>query len=276
MTSGRTLSHRGERDTIGLVSNQRHITHSYTMECILTKSGIVGSKVYLCLQEPSGKFGPRVQQAIDTITKKFPSVVVDCSESGKMEKRNIRNWVDQVLSFQVRDKQQFLLIQDSFTSQNDMQLFESVQQSHHIMTIPPGATKYVQPFDVYFIRQYKKIVRMITEYIKVHSSSEAVQQKLHDRSLIVAIHALAHNQISSPLLADMIKYAWQRSGYLMEESVTQYENITDICFGWETSSCNFANCEELCFIRCAQCSRYLCFRHFFINPHYHTPRWACE
>lgn len=40
--------------------------------------------MFLCLQEPTGMFGPRFQQIINMLMADFNNVIVTCSKSGKL------------------------------------------------------------------------------------------------------------------------------------------------------------------------------------------------
>ncbi len=60
MTTGRTLSHLGEKATEASVTSLHATTHSYTIQPTINLDGKLLSPLFLCLQEPDGKFGPRV------------------------------------------------------------------------------------------------------------------------------------------------------------------------------------------------------------------------
>ena len=61
--------------------------------------------------------------------------------------------------------------------------------------IPPKPTKYAQPLDVYFFRQYKIYAQRITAFIKLSSSN--MQPKLHERLYIMKLHSVINNQLSA-------------------------------------------------------------------------------
>ena len=60
MTSARTLSVQGEKDTQGLVRLMNTMTHSYTLQVLISNDGKLARKLLLRLQERSGHFGPTV------------------------------------------------------------------------------------------------------------------------------------------------------------------------------------------------------------------------
>jgi len=54
-----TLSFKGEKDTIALISSHNANSHSYTIMPLLSMSGKLEGKLIVCLQEPKGIIGPR-------------------------------------------------------------------------------------------------------------------------------------------------------------------------------------------------------------------------
>lgn len=82
--SCRTYDHTGSKDTYGLVSDLNAVTHSYTVQVHISKSGHLGNRVFLVLQEQTDAFGPVVKKAVDTAVEKAGNVVVRCSKSGKV------------------------------------------------------------------------------------------------------------------------------------------------------------------------------------------------
>jgi len=60
----RILSTKGEKSTEVFLGDFNKITHSYTAQYAITASGKLLPKVFLCMQEPKGVFGPRVSAVI--------------------------------------------------------------------------------------------------------------------------------------------------------------------------------------------------------------------
>ena len=149
MVSGRTLSHRGEKDTHGLVQSMNAMTHSYTLQVLISNARKLAPKFFLCLQETNGIFGPSVRQHIETNTSQ--NCVIICTKSSKMSKSTLKYWIKSCLDEVVTCNT--LLLQDSWGAQKDESLFEECltdSTALEIRTIPPEATKYIQPLDVYF------------------------------------------------------------------------------------------------------------------------------
>ena len=58
----RTLSMKGERETVSTLQSYNSATHSYTIDVAISMDGRLADRLYICFQEPSGKFGPRVSR----------------------------------------------------------------------------------------------------------------------------------------------------------------------------------------------------------------------
>jgi len=62
MNIRRTLSHQGEKKTLIPFRNTNKITHSYTAQYSLTLSGKLLPKIFIRIQEPNDKFGPKIEK----------------------------------------------------------------------------------------------------------------------------------------------------------------------------------------------------------------------
>lgn len=83
-TQDRTYSYTGEQRANVTYSKLGKNTHSYTTQYTVTYAGKLLRRVFLCVQEPTGKFGPNVQRQVDELVAEFGNVVVTCSKSGKL------------------------------------------------------------------------------------------------------------------------------------------------------------------------------------------------
>lgn len=66
--------------------NLNKMTHSYTTQYSITASGKLLPRVFLCLQEPTNKFGPRVLNTAKKLEAELKNVVVTYSKSDKLTK----------------------------------------------------------------------------------------------------------------------------------------------------------------------------------------------
>lgn len=118
----RTLSFRGEKVTEIAVKQLNQLTHSYTTQYGFTLSGKLLPKVFLCLQEPSGKFGPRVQKEVNELME-HQNVHIVATKSGKFTKETYSEFLENVLKPYV-NTEPFLFIIDSWGGQKDHAMYD--------------------------------------------------------------------------------------------------------------------------------------------------------
>ncbi|XP_029669749.1 uncharacterized protein LOC115239390 [Formica exsecta] len=75
-TYNRTLTDKGSKTVFVKRLDMNKVTHSYTAQYGITLSGRVLPRVFVCLQEVTNKFGPRIQKMIDEYAKKFESRLI--------------------------------------------------------------------------------------------------------------------------------------------------------------------------------------------------------
>ena len=261
--ANRTLSHQGEHDTKLTVQSKISTTHSYTVDFFLCQAGTLGSKCYILFQEKSGEFGPRVLNELQANCP--PNIYFDVSKSGKMTKGHLKHFYANVGDKDLKTGD--LLLFDSWSGHKDENIIKEAipNKTIHFKTIPPKCTKYCQPLDVYFFRQYKLYIRRIEDFVRLEII--ALQLNLRDRIFILKMHAVVFNQLSAPVYRKMLQYAWIKSGYHMDHLDTSFQNVIDISFNFRLQHCE--QCDQLAFAKCAYCDNVLCFDHFIKNPHYH-------
>lgn len=257
LVGNRTLSFTGEKQTLGLCQTQKSLTHSYTVQVLISPSGKLGNKIYICFQEPGGVFGPRVLLAL--LDLPF-NVEVDCTTSGKMTKRTVERWAESCLAPEAAFK--ILLLQDSWSGQKELKLYEDAMPGCEVTvrTIPPKTTDMIQPLDVYFFRQLKILVRRLSDVVR--TSAEPV--RLHDRQFIIKMISFCYNQLCAPIFEDMIIYAWQKPGYAVPRKINSFQSVINISFR-TSQDCEFPGCENIPIIVCAFCQLNLCFTHILSN-----------
>jgi hypothetical protein len=113
VASTRTLSISEEKITLGRITSRSAVTHSHTIMPILSMNGKLVGPVFICLQEPSGRLGPRVLQTM----YKAQNIHVTCSKSGKLTKSHIKYWAQGVFRPSVQEN--CLLLLDSWSGQTD-------------------------------------------------------------------------------------------------------------------------------------------------------------
>uniref|UniRef100_A0A914DHN3 Transposase Tc5 C-terminal domain-containing protein n=1 Tax=Acrobeloides nanus TaxID=290746 RepID=A0A914DHN3_9BILA len=255
--------------------------------------GTMPDPMLVILQEQgykkTGKLGPRVSQNLF----KAENIVIESNTSGKLDKEIWQQWNKEVLAPKIRSKA-FLLV-DSLSTYGDLSFLEEsgievvimkditkdVEKHRKIMkdkfkqglkkkcdkllevfVIPPGGTKYVQPFDTSIFRTWKNMERKINDRLLM----EDPDIDIDDRNNILKRMALIHRQLNSPRFKNMLLYSWYSSQYL-DMRPGPFINPAVYCFHNTIESCNSQGCNETSFFRCGWCQSYLCSNHLFTNFH---------
>lgn len=290
----RTLSWRGERDTIVNVDSKNKVSHSYTTFPLISRSGSAIGKLLLILQERNGEFGPVINPKVRQLERSLGNVRCYASSNGKMLKEQMYDWVDEVLrpaknahmnpedgATEILDdyvgslladdeavpdsssKFDLMLLLDSWSGQTNDYLKEKLNTiGVGIQMIPPGTTSEIQPLDVNFNRQYKKFVKRIVQ----RATYENLTKAITSREGIIKMHSFVWDQFSSPKYNDMIRYAWHNTdpGFVREElsSGPPPAMVSDIQFSFDRSAlCDF-NCTKRAFVKCAHDGKLSCLSHF--------------
>ena len=269
MTSARTISIKGEKETLALVQNKNATTHSYSIQAFINSNGYCAKKLFIVLQEKGGKFGPLVKERMQTYMP--PNVVVKCSSSGKLSNYLIEKAFAEVLKPETYGNT--LVLQDSWSGQTNMDRVKELFHEHflEVMTLPPKSTKYIQPLDVYFFRQYKIITRRLTDAFRISYASSDDSSKIYDREFVIRLQSFTYNQICSPKFRNMIMYAWKKSGYNIPETIGLFQNVNEVCFFGVIGSCTEDECLDSSVIICSTCSSQLFESHCLYPLHLHIP-----
>lgn len=142
------------------------VTHSFTAQYSVTLSGKLLPLVFICLQETTGSFGPRVKKSVDEYLKKYRNVTVTSSKSGKLTTNLYKDFLINAMKPYVK-KGKFLMLIDSWGGQTNPVMYNEVfrddkrQPTYTIQVIPPKCTPLVQPCDVYFYRQVTNFIKRL-------------------------------------------------------------------------------------------------------------------
>jgi len=241
------------------------VTHSYTAQYGLTLSGKVLPHVFVCLQEPTGNFGPRVKKSVDDYAQKYKNVIITSSKSGKLTTELYIQFLNGCLKPYVGE-QPFLLIIDSWGGQTNPELYDDIFQDNEksptctIKVIPPKCTPLVQPCDVYFYRQVKNLIKRIQNCAYLVENN----REINSREDCIKIQSIVHHQLSSPIFNDMIRFAWYASRLSDERDI--FMNVNEVCFPAELLN-EGCSCKQSSFINCARCQNIFCFICFYDNYH---------
>ena len=257
-SSSRTLSLKGEHDTHGKIESSYNLSHSYTIMPLISMSGKLARKLYICLQEKDGKFGPRVAKEVQ---KDVPfNLYIEASKSGKMEKAHMISFRDNIFKPEIQHKALILL--DSWTGQTSSDAIQIESKCVTLASLPPKTTKYCQPLDVYFFRQYKLFDRRITDYLRARNTYYDTSLQLASRKFIMRKHSAIYDQFCSPKFSSMLLYAWKSAGYNIGCHIESFKNVYDICFQSAHGDCCILGCDEYPIIKCSWCSVLLCPNHW--------------
>lgn len=136
MHAERTLSFKGQKKIETLTQSIHSMTHSYTIQPIVSASGFLLSPLLIILQEKDEEFGPRVKLNLF----KPDNVLVLASNSGKMTTNLVKTWFTNVYLPNCTDNSVLLL--DSWIGQNSgtFKTIDKLSKNIKILTIPAGTT----------------------------------------------------------------------------------------------------------------------------------------
>lgn len=263
--AGRTLALKGSSKVECLAQSINSLTHSYTIQPIISANGNLKSPLFIVLQETGGKFGPTVEKNI----YKADNILVFASKSGKLTSDLAIKWFENVFLPNTGEKS--LLLLDSWTGQTAKK-FDSVEKHNkevQILTIPAGTTGLIQPLDVYTFRPWKNFLKQFSDIVMLYN----YDINLHSRNNILKIQSLIHNQFSSPRFKNMFLYAWWKCGYIAEKP-DKWESPTDFCLRNCNGTCEY--CNDIAIIRCGWCMKSNCMQHFFAITNTNSPHYCTE
>lgn len=267
-TFNRTLAEQGVKEVFVQRKNINKTTHSYTAQYCLTLSGKLLPLVFVCLQEPTGTFGPRVQKEVDEYLTKYTNIIVTSTKSGKLTTGSYKYFLNTVLKSYTKEEK-FLLLVDSWGGQTKPELYDETFIDENSLTtctvkiIPPKCTPLVQPCDVYFFRQVKNFIK------RLQNCTYLIERKreINSREDCIKIQSIVHHQLSSEIYKDMIKYAWFAAKLCDDRDI--FMNVNEVCFNMEDLKKN-CNCTKSAFIKCARCRENFCFECFYDKYHPRT------
>ena len=250
-----TLDHRGIKSVEVFLGDANKVTHSYTVQYTVTASGKLLPKVFLCLQEAKGDFGPLVKKRVDALVAQYKNVVVTASKSGKLTSSIFDTYTREVLVPFVKDNK-FTLILDSWGGQKDQDLYAKFNGSCNLIVRQSCCTQYYQPLDVYFHRQAKILIK------ELQNCTYLIEQgrQLNTREDAIRIQSIVHFLLSAPLFKEMIEYAWYASKLITCRD--EFMNVSQICFPERPCKSN-CSCNNRGFIKCSWCKIYFCFGCFY-------------
>ena len=149
----RTLSHKGEKDTILLVQTANALTHLVTVMQTINLQGTTVGKLLICLKESANVFGPLIEPKVKQLESVFPFIKLTCSKSGKLSKDLVGLWIRECFLsvIEIPGFNKCLLLLDSWAGQWNSETWKKNWPENKIICmnkIPEGTTGEVQPLDV--------------------------------------------------------------------------------------------------------------------------------
>lgn len=137
-------------------------THSYTIQPTISGDGRLLSPLFIVLKEPTGTFGPRVQETMFRVN----NIYVMASKSGKLTSHHFEIWLREIYFPNVGSKS--ILLLDSWTGHCPDVIERNKPTSAEesiFLTIPAGTTGQRQPLDVDGFRLWKNFIKHFSDIV---------------------------------------------------------------------------------------------------------------
>ena len=222
-------------------------THSLTVQPSINADGRLGSPMLVCFNERSPP-----QSFFDQLAG-FRNLRCINSTSGKLDSYKEADWMRR---FALDVPNGSLLLLDAWPGYNaSLKERELADNEIEVRTLPAGSTPYIQPLDVGFNLQFKQFMKSLSQKIRRRNPDFILAQRVNQAALI----SLTHRQFTSQRFTEFIRYAWYKAGFYDDHPAT-YLTPNQYCLK-EYPANSRCKCGQLCFIRCAFCTDFLCFGH---------------
>jgi hypothetical protein len=258
MTSGRTLTFKGQKTVEAVVQNKNATTHSLTLQPTISASGKLAVPVLTCFYEPKG-----APACFERDLLRFKNLRCCWTKSGKVSSKIMVDWMKE--DFLKMAPRRSILLLDSWSGFNQAKEIQEVKSKEiNIITIPPKTTGIVQPCDVGFFRYVKAFLRTMEDKIRRMFPDFKISTRAH----IACLLNQTIEQFCAPRYSSLIQHAFIKPGYVNKE-YEEYSTPDHYCFNFSKvgARCGATDCGKLAFIRCSWCEKYLCFNHFIVKMH---------
>lgn len=218
-------------------------TISYSGDCV--------GKLFICLKEEKGHFGPNIKKKIIEMKNFYKNINIYATKSGIVTSRLINIWAETLFSNKYfnennnnSEKIEILLLLDSLPAHWNPGFGENIDLSKFEITrlkIPKNTTDKLQPLDKFFNHKIKYFFREITNHVILNE----IDLKLYHRNTIIKICSLIWEQLASEAFRPMIKYCFYST---LLDQANSFFSIKDLCFKSKCVNCQIQNCREQFFL----------------------------
>nr|AAA20582.1 putative transposase [Caenorhabditis elegans]CAA84584.1 putative transposase [Caenorhabditis elegans] len=252
----RTLAPKGVKRVERLVQSKDALTHSYTILPMLSASGKLAPMLYVVLQEKGGKFPKKGHFSPDNL-------IIRANTSHIMNKQLMVDWVESAVCDPSMPTEVVLLLDawPAWKNEGDVQAAALSGNTVHVRSIPPGATSFIQPCDLYFFCPLKNFVKKVNAYI-IYSG---ITFKTSERDNLLRVISAVYRVFRAPIFQSCWKYGWIQGGYIDDQHV-KVETPSKFCFkvsGYcSQKKTRDTMCQDTAFLLCPYCKKVLCFNHW--------------
>uniref|UniRef100_A0A1I7ZR97 DDE-1 domain-containing protein n=2 Tax=Steinernema glaseri TaxID=37863 RepID=A0A1I7ZR97_9BILA len=252
---GHTLTWRGSKNVEAVGQRAKALTHSLTIQPVISCSGELQLPVLVCFAESPAP------QCFQKQLKNFKYLHCVYSKYGMMSSALTCDWMSDV--FLQNSEPKSVLILDSWTG------YKRATKAHSedvdIRIIPPKGTSMVQPLDLYFNRQLKDYYRKLTAMATRGDPDFIVSVRKNMATLL----NITMKQFSAPRFKNMIQYAWYAAGFT---DVHPEPFTTPARYAFNLGGTDrICSCGSFAVIRCAICEKPFCIKHFATQEEHDCP-----
>jgi hypothetical protein len=225
------------------------------MQLLISADGTLHSPTLICFYEPKGAPG-----IFGDETMEFENLQCVWSKSGLFGAEHQVEWLSQLESEMPRGAH--LMIDSWGGYKRGVERLD--QEKLHVHIIPKKTTPVLQPLDVFFNRQLKTMIRVISEKIRRLYPHFTLSIR---RNIARVMSEILH-QFAAPRFKSFIRYSFFKAGYAIARP-PPFLTPPVYCFDSYPpgTKCSEKGCHSISMIRCAHCENCICFDHFLIDHH---------
>lgn len=169
----------------------------------------------------------------------------------------MRDWVESAVCDPAMPKKTVLLLDSWPAWKNERDVQDAALYGHtvHVRTIPPGATSFIQPCDIYLFCPMKNFVKKVQSHI-IYAG---IEFKPHERDNILRLISAVYFFFCAPRFETCWQYGWFKGGYI-DSHPSEFETPSKYCLE-ATGKC-ILQCQNAAYVRCPYCKKCICFHHW--------------